>query len=126
MQTADEYKAVTGFPPQIHRGSSTKFNSLYDLVKVGGPYFTILVKNKYQYSLTRKYIHVYNLLLCFQMQLYPETEKCLDRLMFVDLLSMMLNMDPEKRITPSEALIHPFLTLSELGDDDDDDDTICQ
>ncbi|XP_044227981.1 homeodomain-interacting protein kinase 2-like [Thunnus albacares] len=31
LKTADEHKAVTGFPPQNHRGSSTRFSSLDDL-----------------------------------------------------------------------------------------------
>lgn len=57
-------------------------------------------------------------MLCFQMQLYPEKDKYVDRTMFVSLLTMMLQLNPWKRTTPSEALIHPFLTLSDLGDDD--------
>nr|XP_057944350.1 homeodomain-interacting protein kinase 2-like isoform X2 [Doryrhamphus excisus] len=37
-----------------------------------------------------------------------------DRKAFVDLLKCLLHMDPEQRITPEEALKHPFLTMSHL------------
>lgn len=49
------------------------------------------------------------------MQLYP-AEDFEDRIMFVSLLGMMLHLNPQKRITPSRALIHPFLTPTELDD----------
>ncbi|XP_044229079.1 homeodomain-interacting protein kinase 4-like isoform X2 [Thunnus albacares] len=84
LKTADEHKAVTGFPPQNHRGSSARFSSLDDLV-----------------------------------MLYPEAEKIEERTEFVCLLKQMLCLNPHKRITPSQALGHPFITMSQRGDDDD-------
>ncbi|XP_067467193.1 dual specificity tyrosine-phosphorylation-regulated kinase 4-like [Thunnus thynnus] len=84
LKTADEHKAVTGFPPQNHRGSSTRFSSLDDLV-----------------------------------MLYPEAEKIEERTEFVCLLKQMLCLNPHKRITPSQALGHLFVTMSLRGDDDD-------
>ncbi|XP_051920125.1 homeodomain-interacting protein kinase 2-like isoform X2 [Hippocampus zosterae] len=38
-----------------------------------------------------------------------------DREAFVDLLKCLLQMDPERRITPEDALKHPFLTMSHLS-----------
>ncbi|CAL9707576.1 unnamed protein product [Knipowitschia caucasica] len=35
-----------------------------------------------------------------------------DRKVFLDLLKKMLEVDPDKRITPAEALLHPFITMS--------------
>uniref|UniRef100_A0A8C4WST3 non-specific serine/threonine protein kinase n=1 Tax=Eptatretus burgeri TaxID=7764 RepID=A0A8C4WST3_EPTBU len=40
----------------------------------------------------------------------------IDRREFVDLLKMMLVVDAAERITPAQALSHPFLTLSHLQD----------
>ncbi|XP_042289804.1 homeodomain-interacting protein kinase 2-like isoform X3 [Thunnus maccoyii] len=84
LKTADEHKAVTGFPPQNHRGSSARFSSLDDLV-----------------------------------MLYPEAETIEERTEFVCLLKQMLCLNPHKRITPSQALGHLFITMSQRGDDDD-------
>ncbi|TRY69285.1 hypothetical protein TCAL_11008 [Tigriopus californicus] len=39
-----------------------------------------------------------------------------DRREFIDLLRRMLVMDQERRITPSEALNHPFVTMTHLAD----------
>lgn len=39
-----------------------------------------------------------------------------DRREFIDLLKRMLTMDQERRITPSEALNHPFVTMSHMAD----------
>ncbi|XP_057687612.1 dual specificity tyrosine-phosphorylation-regulated kinase 1B-like isoform X2 [Corythoichthys intestinalis] len=39
-----------------------------------------------------------------------------DREAFVDLLKCLLHMDPERRITPEDALRHPFLTMSHLSE----------
>jgi len=39
-----------------------------------------------------------------------------DRREFIDLLKRMLTMDQERRITPSEALNHPFLTMAHMAD----------
>ena len=44
--------------------------------------------------------------------------------MFVSLLREMLHLNPQKRITPSEALSHPFITLTKLDDDDEDEDSL--
>uniref|UniRef100_A0A8C6V8C6 Protein kinase domain-containing protein n=1 Tax=Neogobius melanostomus TaxID=47308 RepID=A0A8C6V8C6_9GOBI len=35
-----------------------------------------------------------------------------DRRVFVDLLQKMFHVDPDKRITPAEALSHPFITMT--------------
>lgn len=40
----------------------------------------------------------------------------LDRKEFIDLLKRMLALDQEQRITPNEALSHPFITISHLID----------
>ena len=37
-----------------------------------------------------------------------------DRESFVDLLTKMLRVDPADRITPSQILQHPFITMSHL------------
>lgn len=108
---AGEYKAVTGFPPQIHRGISTRFGCLDDLVMVGGPCVIILITSTL-------WLEGAFMVLCLQIQLCPEKDKYVDRILFVSLLTMMLQLNPWKRITPSEALIHPFLTLSDVGEDD--------
>ncbi|XP_051285028.1 uncharacterized protein LOC127379455 [Dicentrarchus labrax] len=50
-------------------------------------------------------------------QLFPE-KNVKERIMFITLLRMMLHFNPQESITPSKALNHPFLTLSELDDDD--------
>ncbi len=39
-----------------------------------------------------------------------------DRREFIDLLKRMLTLDQERRITPGEALNHPFLTMAHLVD----------
>ena len=40
----------------------------------------------------------------------------MDRREFIDLLKRMLTMDQERRITPSEALNHPFVTMAHMAD----------
>ena len=40
----------------------------------------------------------------------------LDRKEFVDLLKNMLELDQERRISPSSALNHPFISFSHLID----------
>ena len=39
-----------------------------------------------------------------------------DRREFIDLLKRMLTMDQERRITPSEALNHPFVSMAHMAD----------
>ena len=34
---------------------------------------------------------------------------------FIDLLERCLTLNPDKRITPSEALKHPFFTIKDTG-----------
>jgi len=46
-------------------------------------------------------------------QLQPEK---LDRIFFVDLLKKMIHLDQNKRITPDQALQHPFITMDHLVD----------
>ena len=40
----------------------------------------------------------------------------IDRLFFVDLLKKMIHLDQNKRITPNQALTHPFITMDHLVD----------
>ena len=37
-----------------------------------------------------------------------------DRIGFIDLLNRMLTMDQDRRITPSEALNHPFVNMAHM------------
>ncbi|XP_077569204.1 homeodomain-interacting protein kinase 3-like [Stigmatopora nigra] len=53
------------------------------------------------------------------VKLKPEAGEAVeleDREAFVDLLKCLLHMDPEHRITPEDALRHPFLTMSHLSE----------
>ena len=54
--------------------------------------------------------------LCFQSQMYPKEDAAEyeDRKVFVDLLKQLLDLDGDQRISPSEALQHPFITMSHL------------
>lgn len=38
----------------------------------------------------------------------------IDRKEFIDLLKRMLTLDQDRRITPGEALNHPFITMAHL------------
>ena len=40
----------------------------------------------------------------------------IDRREFIDLLKRMLTLDQERRIRPSDALLHSFIMLNHLGD----------
>eukprot|EP00064_Thunnus_orientalis_P007786 superscaffoldBa00000883_g7808 len=54
--------------------------------------------------------------------LYPETQEPIeleDRRAFVGLLKCLLDMDPERRITPGEALKHPYVSMAHLADEMD-------
>lgn len=41
-----------------------------------------------------------------------------DQLQFLDLIKSLLNVDAAKRISASEALNHPFITMSHLMNSD--------
>lgn len=43
-----------------------------------------------------------------------------DRMAFLILLKNLLHLDPEKRMTPSKALRHPFITIEYLVEDKTD------
>uniref|UniRef100_A0A3P8VNH4 Protein kinase domain-containing protein n=1 Tax=Cynoglossus semilaevis TaxID=244447 RepID=A0A3P8VNH4_CYNSE len=47
----------------------------------------------------------------------PGTARHEDTQAFVSLLKQILEVDPRKRISPSEALLHPFLTLTNFPSD---------
>lgn len=47
----------------------------------------------------------------------PNTAECEDTQAFVSLLKEMLILDPDKRVTPSQALKHPFLTTKHFPSD---------
>ena len=51
-----------------------------------------------------------------QMQLHPEVEKIEKRTVFVSLLKKMMCVNPDSRITPTQALTHFFITRSQQGD----------
>ncbi|XP_008299831.1 homeodomain-interacting protein kinase 1-like [Stegastes partitus] len=82
LKTPDEYKVTTGFMPQILRGSSSRFNSLSELV-----------------------------------ELYPDVDTR-DKMAFVSLLRKMLHLNPQKRISPTDALKHWFLSGSKEDQSD--------
>lgn len=60
--------------------------------------------------------------LCFQVNMTSDLEgsdmlaEKADRREFIDLLTKMLTIDADKRITPIETLNHPFVTMSHLLD----------
>lgn len=61
-------------------------------------------------------------MLCFQVNMTSDLEgsdmlaEKADRREFIDLLTKMLTIDADKRITPIETLNHPFVTMSHLLD----------
>lgn len=62
------------------------------------------------------------LVLCLQVNMTSDLEgsdmlaEKADRREFIDLLTKMLTIDADKRITPVETLNHPFVTMSHLLD----------
>lgn len=60
--------------------------------------------------------------LCLQVNMTSDLEgsdmlaEKADRREFIDLLTKMLTIDADKRITPVETLNHPFVTMSHLLD----------
>lgn len=68
------------------------------------------------------YTFVSNLLCMFDWQINVPTDldgselmaEKVDRKEFIDLLKRMLTLDQERRITPGEALNHPFITMAHL------------
>ncbi|CAK6962111.1 homeodomain-interacting protein kinase 4-like [Scomber scombrus] len=54
--------------------------------------------------------------------LFPETQEAIeleDQRAFVDLLKYLLDTDPERRITPGEALKHQYVSMAHLADEMD-------
>ncbi|KAK7918751.1 hypothetical protein WMY93_010035 [Mugilogobius chulae] len=51
------------------------------------------------------------------MHFYPEVVgfEMVDRMMFLDLLQKIFVLNPEERITPEEALKHPFISMSHIS-----------
>lgn len=54
--------------------------------------------------------------ICLQMQLYPDVETYEDKIKFVSLLEMLLHLNPQRRTTPNDALVHPCLSTCKLCD----------
>ncbi|KAK7933780.1 hypothetical protein WMY93_004676 [Mugilogobius chulae] len=52
------------------------------------------------------------------MNFYPEVTgfEMVDRMMFLDLLQKIFVFNPEERITPEEALTHPFICMSHVSE----------
>lgn len=69
-----------------------------------------------------KYSEECMFVLCFQVNMTSDLEgsdmlaEKADRREFIDLLTKMLTIDADKRITPIETLNHPFVTMSHLLD----------
>lgn len=69
-----------------------------------------------------KYSEGCTFVLCFQVNMTSDLEgsdmlaEKADRREFIDLLTKMLTIDADKRITPIETLNHPFVTMSHLLD----------
>ncbi|KAK7907776.1 hypothetical protein WMY93_016388 [Mugilogobius chulae] len=49
--------------------------------------------------------------------LYDSCSEFIDQEAFHDLLKRMFEMDPFKKITPAEALLHPLITMELLPED---------
>lgn len=60
------------------------------------------------------FFHQVNLML--NMEGCDQLAEKADRREFVDLLKMMLMIDADQRIAPSDALTHPFVTMQHLMD----------
>lgn len=54
-------------------------------------------------------------LLQIQITLFETIDEYEDFLVFVDLLKLLLRIDGKRRISASEALNHPFVTMSHLS-----------
>uniref|UniRef100_A0A671YPN8 Protein kinase domain-containing protein n=1 Tax=Sparus aurata TaxID=8175 RepID=A0A671YPN8_SPAAU len=55
-----------------------------------------------------------------------EYKKTTDSIAFVSLLKSCLDLDPSKRITPKEALKHPFITMAHLVNEKDTHAYACE
>lgn len=53
-----------------------------------------------------------------QIHNFTSSAECEDQLQFLDLVKSLLNVDAAKRISASEALNHPFITMSHLMNSD--------
>lgn len=62
------------------------------------------------------YLSVSQVNLVLNMEGCDQLAEKADRREFVDLLKMMLLIDADQRITPSDALNHPFVTMQHLLD----------
>lgn len=49
-----------------------------------------------------------------QIHKFTSSAEYEDQLQFLDLIKLLLNVDAAKRISASEALNHPFITMSHL------------
>uniref|UniRef100_A0A8C5DL20 Protein kinase domain-containing protein n=1 Tax=Gouania willdenowi TaxID=441366 RepID=A0A8C5DL20_GOUWI len=65
-------------------------------------------RNQTHFTSLDDLVYVYEKMGCAEMK---------DRKAFIDLLKKMLRLDGAKRISPTEALQHPFITMSHLSHD---------
>lgn len=105
LQTPEEY-AVDSSAEVEENIRDSEFESLHDLVDVSiSPFlhFTLFLSLK---------------ITCFQIQVYDCTssDELDDRLHFIDLLMLLLNVDGTRRISAFQAGNHPFVTMSHLSD----------
>lgn len=124
-----------GLPPSAMLENASKLHRFFKEVKsespnhtnIGGTYYRLKTIEEYEASSatakskeTRKYI--FNVLddiarLCYAFESDPIEHLCdrIDRQEFVDVLKRMLVLNPDFRITPTEALESKFVNLSHIN-----------
>uniref|UniRef100_A0A8D2ZNU7 Protein kinase domain-containing protein n=1 Tax=Scophthalmus maximus TaxID=52904 RepID=A0A8D2ZNU7_SCOMX len=96
----------------LHTQGQCKYLTMKKIVEMHGqPAYYMLKNGKY----TKEYFlkDSYDSSWCYEGSRIPsfDTMEYEETQVFSSLLKQMLEVDPEKRITPSEALQHPFMTL---------------
>jgi serine/threonine protein kinase len=118
-----------GLPSEAMLSRATKTQRFFSRVAVDGGYTFWQLKTSENYELetgikskeARKYIfNSLDDLAQLNMMTSLDTSEVivdnLDRCEFVDLLKKMLQLEQEIRLTPTDGLAHPFLTLTHLLD----------